>query len=61
MADVVGQLSNIFVSTSAQDENEGNVEVVLTIFSGAADLAENVSYTETVRFSYLAHGCLCTT
>ena len=51
VADVVGQLNTIFSEgTSTQDQSEGNLMVVLTIFSGAADLAENVSYTETVNF-----------
>ena len=49
VADVVGQLNDIFSATSPQDQSEGNLEVVLTIFFGAAELSNNVSYTETVR------------
>ena len=52
VANVVGQLNTIFSGgTSAQDQSEGNLGVVLGVFSGAADLAENVSYTEDVRKS----------
>ena len=49
VADVVGQLNAVFSDTSPQDQSEGNLEVVLNIFFVAADLANNVSYTETVR------------
>ena len=52
MADVVDQLNTIFSgATSAQDQSEGNLEVVRDIFVGAAELAENVTFTEEVRFS----------
>ena len=52
VADVVGQLNDIFSGgTSAQDESESNLEVVFTVFTEAAALAVNVSYTEDVRQS----------
>ena len=45
----MGDLNNIFSGgTSAQDQSEGNLAVVLKVFDGAANLAENVSYTKNV-------------
>ena len=45
----MGELNNIFSGgTSAQDQSEGNLAVVLKVFDGAANLAENVSYTKNV-------------
>ena len=45
----MGQLHDIFSEgISAQDRNEGNLAVVQNVFSRAAELAENVSYSEGV-------------
>ena len=55
VGDVVGQLKDIFSEgTSAQDQSEGNLAVVQNVFSRAAELAGNVSYSEDVSvFSVL--------
>ena len=50
----MGELNNIFSGgTSAQDQSEGNLAVVLKVFDGAANLAENVSYTKNVCKLYI--------
>ena len=55
MAEVVGELNTIFSGgTSAQDQNEGNLAVVEKVFDGAANLAQNVSYTENVSNNALS-------
>ena len=60
MAEVVGELNNIFSGgTSAQDQSENNLEVVQNVFNDAADLATsgNVSFTEDVRIHIAAMLC----
>ena len=55
MAEVVGELNTIFSGgTSAQDQSDGNLAVVEKVFDGAANLAQNVSYTENVSDNYSA-------
>ena len=54
VGELVGDLNAIFSGgTSAQDQNEENLQVVEKVFVGAGDLAENVSYTEEVSTNML--------
>jgi len=49
VGNVVGELNSLVSEgTSAQDQSEGNLAVVQNVFSGAADLAGNISYSEGV-------------
>ena len=67
MANVVGELNNIFSEgTSAQDQSEANLNVVRSIFTGAANLSDSVSFPEDVSMLYVIYKpwpckrCICT-